>query len=231
MSEMPPTDPMPPTLEAPRAEGIPWEEPSARLGSLFPTIGQFVTSPVRAYSKMSLTVDLIRPIAYFVAFVLFSAVVSQLWNLVLFDRIAGFARAFLPPQFQQFIAKPSALQIVLGLVISPLVSLIVLFVWSGLLHLTLLLLGGATQGFAATLRVACYASTSDLAVAVPLFGGLFGWVWRRVLEGVGLCKAHRTEGWKAVLAVVIPVFVCCLCLVGTVSAFGAVILQALQQMK
>lgn len=232
MSEMPPIDPtLPPTPSAPPTKSLPWEEQNAGFGSLFPTIGQFLAGPVAAYDKMSLTVDLVRPIAYFVLFVLFGAIVSQLWNLVMFDRLAEFARAFLPPQFQQFIMRPSGLQIAFGLIISPLVSLIVLFVWSGLLHLTLLLLGGAGRGFATTLRVTCYAATADVAIVLPVLGGLIGFVWRRVLEGIGLCKAHRIEGWKALLAVLIPVSVCCLCVFGAVFAFGAVISQALQQMK
>lgn len=230
MSEMPPIDPaaIPPPVAA---EGLPWEEPNAGLGTIVPTAARFLGNPSRAFRAMSLTVDLVRPIAYFVAFVLVGAIVSQLWSVLLWDSMMGAIRNLVPPQFQSMLQRPSALQIALGLVISPLVSMIVLFVWSGVVHLILALLGGASAGFSATLRTVCYARTADVATVVPILGGLVGFVWRRVLEIIGLSEAHRTDGWKAALAVFVPMVLCCLCVVGGALAFGAAISQALQQMK
>jgi hypothetical protein len=149
VSELPPIEPPPAPPSPPLPyQGLPWEAPNAGLGSLFPTAGQFITSPVRAYTKMSLTADLVRPIAYFVAFVLLGAVVSQFWSVLFWDQIMGFVKAFVPPQFQSFIQRPSLVTITFGVVIAPLISLIVLFIWSGILHLILALLGGAAGGFA-----------------------------------------------------------------------------------
>jgi hypothetical protein len=232
VSELPPIEPPPAPPSPPLPyQGLPWEAPNAGLGSLFPTAGQFITSPVRAYTKMSLTADLVRPIAYFVAFVLLGAVVSQFWSVLFWDQIMGFVKAFVPPQFQSFIQRPSLVTITFGVVIAPLISLIVLFIWSGILHLILALLGGAAGGFATTLRAVCYSRTADVGSVVPLLGGLVTFVWTRVLEIIGLSQAHRTERWKAALAVVIPLALCCVCLVGGIFAFGAAIFQAIQQMK
>lgn len=230
MSEMPPIESSatPPPVAA---EMLPWEAPNAGIGSIVPTAVRLITSPSRAFRSMSLTVDLVRPIAYFVAFVLAGAIVSQLWSVLLWDSMMGTIRSLIPPQFQSLLQRPSALQIALGLVISPLVSMIVLFVWSGVVHVILALLGGAPAGFSATLRTVCYARTADVVTVVPLVGGLIGFVWRRVLEVIGLSEAHRTEGWKAALAVLVPMALCCLCLVGAVFVFSAAIGQALQQLK
>ncbi len=232
MSEMPPmsSDPGPP---APTL-GLPWEEPAAGLGSIFPTVVQFVVRPLDAFSRMSLKVDLVRPIAYFVILALVGAVVSQLWSVVLFDTLAGIARQLAGPQFEKlapFMHRPGALQLLLGLVVTPLIALIVLFIWSALVHLTLTLLGGAREGFAATLRVMCYAQTTQLAVVLPFLGGLIGFVWRLILEVVGLSQAHKIDPWKAALAIVIPLLLCCLCLIAGIAAFGAAVAQALQQFK
>lgn len=231
MSEMPPIEPTPQPPSVAAADGLPWEAPNAGLASLFPTVGQFVASPIRAFAKMSLTVDLVRPIAYFVVFVLVGAVVSQVWNIVLWESLMGMVRDLLPPQLQSMLQRPSALQIALGLIVSPLLSLIILFVWSGVVHLVLTLLGGGSAGFAATLRTVCYARTADVATVVPLAGGLVAFVWRRVLEIIGLSEAHRTDGWKAALAVLVPIMLCCLCAFGGVMVFGAAISQAFQQLK
>jgi hypothetical protein len=127
--------------------------------------------------------------------------------------------------------KPGALQLVLGLVITPLVALIVLFIWTALVHLMLTLLGGANRGFATTLRVMCYAQTTQLAVVLPGLGGFVAFVWRLILEVVGLSQAHKTEGWKAALAVLLPLLLCCVCIAAGIAAFGAAVGQALQQFK
>jgi hypothetical protein len=230
LSEMPPNEPtaIPPTVAA---DVLPWEASNAGLGTLFPTAARFLGDPSRAFRSMSLTVDLVRPIAYFVAFVLAGAIVSQFWSFVLWDSLMGAIQGLVPPQFQSMLQRPSALQIALGLVISPLVSMIILFVWTAVVHLVLALLGGASAGFAATLRTMCYARTADVATVVPVLGGVVGFVWRRVLEIIGLSQVHRTEGWKAALAVVVPICLCCLCVFGGALVFGAALSQALQQLK
>ncbi len=231
MSEMPPTNPIAPP---PLAAGLPWEEPSAGLGSIVPTAVRFIASPIEAFTRMSLTVDLVRPIAYFVSLALVGACISQLWSFVLFDSYLGVIRSLAGSQFEKFaplIQKPGPLQLGLGLVITPLLALIVLFVWTGLVHLVLVLVGGAQRGFAATLRVMCYSETTQLAVVVPGLGGLIAFVWSLILEIIGLSQAHGTDGWRAAVSVLVPLLLCCLCVAAGIAAFGAAVAQALQQMK
>ncbi len=232
MSEMPPMD-TPPLSPAP-VPGLPWEDPNAGLSSIFPTALRLITSPVAAYSQMSLTVDLVRPIAYFVLFALLGACIGQIWSFLFFDSFVGIARTLAGSQFEQlapFLQKPGPIQIVVGLVVTPLVALVVLFIWSAIVHLMLTLLGGANSGFATTLRVMCYAQTTQLAVVLPGVGGLIGFVWRLILDIVGLAQAHKTEGWKTALAVVVPLVLCCVCIAVGVVAFGAALAQAIQQFK
>ena len=233
MTDFPPFDPAPPPPPPPPLppEGLPWEAPNAGLGAIFPTAAEFLSHPVAAYQKMSKTADLVRPIAYFVAFVLLGAVLGQLWNFLLWDQIMSIVRRFVPEQFQSLLHRPGAIQIAVGLVVAPLISLVILFIWSAAVHVGLAMMGGAPQGFAATLRVVCYARTADVGLAIPVLGGLVTFVWRRVLEVIGLAQAHRTDAWKAVLAVIFPMLFCCLCTVAGAFAFGAAITQAIQQMK
>ncbi len=232
MSDTPPMDTAPPP--APPFAGLPWEEPSAGLGSIVPTTMRFIASPIDAFTKMSLTVDLVRPIAYCVTWALLGACISQIWSFLLFDTIVEFVRGLAGANFEKlapFIQKPGALQLILGLVITPLIALIVLLVWTALVHLALTLLGGANRGFAATLRVMCYAQTTQVAVVLPGVGGFIAFIWRLILEVIGLAQAHKTESWKAVLAVILPLLLCCVCIVAGVVAFGAAVGQALQQLK
>lgn len=232
MSEIPPLDPAP--LSPAPSAGLPWEQPDAGAGSFFPTAARIITSPLEAFAQMSLTVDLVRPIAYFVSWALLGACISQIWSFLFFDFFLGVARSLAGSRFEQFapfMQKPGSIQIVVGLVVTPLVALIVLFVWSAIVHLMLTLLGGANRGFAATLRVMCYAQTTQLAVVLPGIGGLIGFVWRLILETVGLAQVHKTDIWKAALAVILPLVLCCVCFVVGALAFGAAIAQAFQQFK
>jgi hypothetical protein len=224
---------MAPPPPPPPEDGIPWERASAGLGSLFPTIGQFVTSPLQAFSKMSLTVDLVRPFAYYVVLVLIGSAIAQIWNALFFGQAIEMMRRFFPPdifqKFEPFLHRPGAVQIVLGLIVLPLIMLVVLFIWTALVHAGLVILGGAGGGFAATLRVVCYARTGDLGVAVPFVGGLLAFFWRRILEAIGLSTAHKCEPWKAVLAVILPVLLCCGCIFVVAFAFGTALAGLINQ--
>ena len=89
-----------------------------------------------------------------------------------------------------------------------------------MLHLFLLMVGGAASGFSATLRVVCYSQTSGLAVVIPLAGGIIQLIWGLVLQIMGLTQAHRTSGGKAAFAVIGPVILCCGCIIAVVVMSG-----------
>lgn len=217
MSETPPTDtvPSPPVSPA----GLPWEEPSAGLGSIFPTALRFIVNPIEAFTKMSLTVDLVRPIAYFVAFVLLGVPIGQLWRYIFWTRATS-GLEFIPPEvmaqapwLQVVLGRPTVLVVVGLMIIAPLLNLITLFIWSGVVHVFLMMVGGAQNGFATTLRVTCYSQTAGIAVIVPVAGGLIQPVWFLIMQIIGLAQAHRVGGGKAAFAVLVPLVVCCGCVV------------------
>ena len=43
---------------------------------------------------------------------------------------------------------------------------------------------------------------------MPCAGGIVSSIWWLVATIIGLSKVHRTEGWRAAVAVLLPVFVC-----------------------
>jgi hypothetical protein len=81
---------------------------------------------------------------------------------------------------------------------------------SAILHLCLMLVGGAHRDFETTFRVLCFScgSTYPLMI-VPICGGLISGIWCLVCECIGLAKAHNTTTGQALLAVLLPVIVCC----------------------
>ena len=97
----------------------------------------------------------------------------------------------------------------LMVVLAPLFVIIGVFIAAAILHLMLLMLGGADNGFEATVRVVCYVQTAQLAGIVPFCGGIIALVWTVILYVIGFSTAHRTSQGKALVAVLLPVVLCC----------------------
>jgi hypothetical protein len=100
-----------------------------------------------------------------------------------------------------------------------------MFIVSAILHVCLMIVGGAKQPFETTFRVVCFAegSVSPLLV-IPFCGGLISGIWKIILYCVGLARAHETDTGRAVIAVFLPLIVCCgggLLIAMMIGAFGA----------
>ena len=93
--------------------------------------------------------------------------------------------------------------------LSPLLVLIGYFLSSGILHVCLILVGGARRDFEATFRVVCYAAGANLFNIVPFFGGLVAWVWNAALNIIGIRETHGISTGRALLAYILPALVCC----------------------
>lgn len=96
------------------------------------------------------------------------------------------------------------------LVFAPLLIAIGVFINAAILHVCLMLVGGARQSFETTFRVVCFSggSVSPLMI-VPLCGAFIIAIWGIVLRCIGLARAHETDTGRAVLAVFLPLIVCC----------------------
>ncbi len=77
-----------------------------------------------------------------------------------------------------------------------------------IIHLFLMLFGGANRGVTVTLRVTCYAYAPQIFAAVPFIGWFIAPIWMSVLEIIGLAAAHRTDTWRAALAVFLLILLC-----------------------
>jgi hypothetical protein len=106
----------------------------------------------------------------------------------------------------------------------PLLIAIGAFIVAGILHLCLMIVGGAKQPFETTFRIVCFAGGSaDPLLIIPICGGLIGGIWKIVLYCIGLARGHETDTGRAVLAVLLPVIVCCggAVVLGIMLGFGA----------
>jgi hypothetical protein len=92
---------------------------------------------------------------------------------------------------------------------SPLFIIIGILVTSLIVHLFLVIFGGARYGFVATFRTICYASAPEILQVIPLCGGLASGIWCFILWVIGLAAVHRTTMVRSFAAVTVPTVACC----------------------
>ena len=208
------SSPPPPPAPSP----IPWEDPG-RVGFVdrfVETVKLLATAPAEAFARMPTAGGIGQPLFFAIVVGWIGIAVYSVWMLLL----GGMSLPFLDQvdlgAAGAMFGLSSGLMVVF-LVLAPLLIVVGVFIQAAILHLMLMLVGGANQGFEATARVCSYAQASQLAQIIPFCGGLLSAIWSVVLLIVGLSTAHGITRGKAALAVVLPVVVCCV-------AFGAMIM-------
>lgn len=195
------------------APKLPFEDPvQPAIAGLVGTVKLFVTDPTTAFRRMSLTIGIFRPLIYGILLAWVGEAVAYLFGLVFQASIFGFLSQI---DGMQEIIPAAFLGMGLGivaLIIAPVFIVIGIFIYSLIVHLFLMMVGGDQSGFGATFRVLCYSNTSQLAQVVPIAGGIIAFVWSMVLGVVGLTEAHHTTTGKAVAAVLLPIVACCVCM-------------------
>jgi hypothetical protein len=200
---------------------LPWENRQGRsfLAAFIETLQMVLTRPGVAFTAMKREGGLFDPLIYAVIGGSFGVLVSLLFTFLL--QSIGLA-----------VDRQNALAGMIGVgfglvfvvIFMPVFIAIGMFVWSAILHLCLMIVGGANQSFETTFRIVCFACGSTYPlVIVPFCGGFVASIWGFVLECIGIARAHETDTGRAVLAVILPVIVCCGAgfLLFMLGAFGA----------
>ncbi len=215
---------VPPEAEVSEAgrEKTPWEDRGAKgfFSGLFTTLNQVLFSPSAFFRKMPVTGGLTDPLLFALIVGMTGLMFSYLWRFVL----RGAIQDMVPIAGMQIGGDSVFHGIGLALLafFSPFLIIIGLFVLAGVLHVCLMMVKGANQGFEATFRVAAYGYSANIFMIIPVCGNLIAAAWALVLYIIGLREAHRTSGGKASFAVFLPVIFCCgLLLFGTALFLGA----------
>ena len=132
--------------------------------------------------------------------------------------IAAFLFSILLHSFGMFADQQNALGAMAGMgigsigliILVPLAIVIVLFIGAAIVHLCLMIVGGANQPFETTFRVLAFTQGSTgVLQLIPVCGGVIAAVWGIVVNCIGLARAHETDTGRAVLAILLPVVGCC----------------------
>jgi len=220
-SPTPPPDPLtgsawhpswPPESTPPRAHaGVPWEERD-RIGfltALFATIRLSLLEPTRFFSQLHPRGgtppppggSVASPILYAILVGVPGALAGIFWQSV-----AASLGLFTGGDAGEALFTVSTS--IIAAALSPILIPIALLLTTAVIHLFLLLFGGAREGFLASFRVLCYASAPELLQLIPICGIVSG-IWWIVITGIGLQVVHRTTSPRAFGAVLMPAIACC----------------------
>lgn len=115
-----------------------------------------------------------------------------------------------------------------SILLTPILTVVLMYVAAGVVHLLLVLFRGANRPFDATLTVVAYAHGLNLLLAVPGCGFVLAAVWGLVSLVIGLGEAQRCGTGKAAAAVLAPAALVCVCCCGVASLSLPAILKGLQ---
>jgi len=187
--------------------GPAWEhyEALGRLTAIRQTIRAVLTQPSQTFATMRRFGGLNRPFWY-------GTIVGAISQSVLMVYVSA-AELISGHVTQSFTGRVSAITVPLFVVssitriVSAWVSVpIGLFVTSGLLHLGLKFAGGARRPYETTFRAYCYNSPSIAVLhIIPVIGTVVAIPWSAVSICIALARAHETQRWRAVLALLLPV--------------------------
>ena len=187
--------------------GLPWEHRQERsfFNAFIDTLSMVLTRPAEAFSVMKREGGLSEPLIYALIGGCLGGIVSLLFSMGL-QSFGFFADRHDTFGAMAGMGAGSAAFIVL----IPLFVVIGLFIGSAIVHLCLMIVGGANQSFETTFRVLAFSQGSAGPLQmVPICGGLISGVWGLVCSCIGLARAHDTDTGRAVLAVFLPLIVCC----------------------
>ena len=186
-------------LPAEDRTGPAWESRSGMglVRSLLVTLQGSMLGPSRFFRTMRRGNGFFDPLVYAMIFGSLSIVISVVWELALATARTPFFDAGSPEE----LLRMGPVLYGLTIILSPIAATILVLVTSVILHVVLVVLGGANHGFRTSFRVVCYSQGTGMLNLVPYLGAFTGSVWNLVLLAIGLREAHQAPAWKAVLAV------------------------------
>jgi hypothetical protein len=187
--------------------GLPWENRNGKgaVSAFVETLQMVLTRPAEAFSIMKREGGLGESLLYGLIGGCLGVIVSFLFSFAMHAMGIAFGARNMWSSFGLLGAGGMAL-----LILVPIFVVVGLFIGAAIVHLCLMIVGGARHSFETTFRVVAYnhGSTGVLQM-VPFCGGIIAGVWAIVVSCIGLARAHETETWRAVVAVFLPLIVCC----------------------
>lgn len=193
--------------------GLPWDRKRGD-GRFFGTVKMVLFSPSEAFSKMRCADGFGGPIGFLCLSMVVAtgATFGYFMLLMIAGSVVGLSNGVDPAQAGASIGGAIFVSLVMfavGLGTAIPMGIAAAFVHAGILHLLLMMFGGARRGFETTFRVVCYVSGSITMVYVLPYciAWLPAMICYFISSIIGLARAHSISGGKAALAVCAPMII------------------------
>ena len=80
-----------------------------------------------------------------------------------------------------------------------------MFIYSAIIHLLLMIVGGGKNKFEATFRVVAYSQAAQVLDLIPVVGSWIGGIWQLIIQVIGLREMHNISYLRAFMAFLLPV--------------------------
>lgn len=206
---------------------VPWEERSkiGLFGGYWQTSKAVMMTPAESFKRMPpVTGRWWDPLSY----AMLSSVLGVSGTMVVYLLIFGIGgvAAIADTGFKAGgLGAGAMVGIFIGVVVAlfvgvPIATLATVFIWTGIEHLMLMLVGAQPKSFEATLRGACYSHAPCVLGLIPFCGAYAYPIWQLVCRIFAYAGVHRTTGGRSAAAVLLPIGVCC---VGIVAIYAVII--------
>lgn len=219
--------------EADHRDGPAWErrEGALDLGAIGNTIAAVLLRPSDTFETMRRSGGLEGPLLFALIPGTLATILGTLVQVGFQPQLQAAIEAMgdeVPPWLKSGFAAPGPVGQGLSIIAGLLMLVAGLFLAAGVIHVCMLVVGGAKREFETTFRTVCYTNGSfallqviPSALSVPLMSGgaagiagvlglgLVLVVWRSVVQVIALARAHETGILRAAVAVTLPAIVCC----------------------
>jgi hypothetical protein len=218
----PPQTPTPAPTIAPSAgstmpaaapgSGLPWEQRHTLgfVSAFTQTVAMVLTRPTEAFTVMRTEGGFADPLLFGVIGGSIGAIVWILVSAAIHS--LGWAAALSQQSSLQNLmgASVSGMMLIVRVILTPILITLGLFIWAGLVHLFLMMAGGANKTFETSFRALSFAyGATALFAIVPCCGGLIALIWGLTADCIGISRSHETDIGRAIIAVLLPVVICC----------------------
>jgi hypothetical protein len=195
---------------------FPWDR-RAEIGifnALWETISQSLGQPSKVFTKLPEVPTMAGPYRFYLLLAISTGAISLGLTMVFVKAVIALVAATPEvandPQVVMMMARFK--EISLGRMLFALLVVVPLtpFVAAGVCHALLALVGGTKRSFSTTFAVTCYVLGAVSPFQLLLCcGTLVQGIWALISLSSGFAAAHRTEAWRAAVAVTIAFLICC----------------------
>jgi hypothetical protein len=202
---------------------------------LFKRIKKILTQPAKFFTDIRKEKGLGNAFVYLSILALFAVVLGSIigyfmqpFMLSLWTKMLGFE---LP---ENIMMQYSFFLFFIFALIGYGVTLLLSFVWAGILHVWILIFGGKGD-YIETFKLSVYSRTPSFILGWIPFVGYVIWIWSLVLLIIGTQKMHQISRLRAILMYLIPVIAFIILMIGSLILmaflFRQVDLAALQTLS